>query len=318
MSHEITETDHMVSGNDILPWHGLGTVVSGLMTSTEVLAKAHLDWHVSKKSIQICGDKGKFGKGIKDHFATVRDDTGDPLGIVGKIYTPIQNSDGLNILDPIIGKDAVYETAGSLRGGRVVWFLASLKKEYFLSVKGGSDKMKQYFLVYISHDGTKPASVRFVSTRVVCMNTLSCALGEAPALVSIRHTKNYQEKMEEVTRIVGLADQHAREFEKVYAQLANTSVTETQAKDFTRAIFPGEAAQSIKLQDQLFSLFQRGVGNQGKTRADLLNAVTEFESHHKAVRAKTPEAIAASRFENNLFGYGLTVQAKALDLLMAN
>lgn len=309
MSHELTETDHMVSGSGIVPWHKLGTVVDGLMTSEEVLAKARLNWKVVKQPIQIVA-----GKVIPNEFATVREDTGEPLGVVGKVYTPIQNTDGLNILDPVIGKDAVYETAGSLRGGKIVWFLASLKKEYFLGSK--SDKMKQYFLVYLSHDGSKPVSVRFVSTRVVCMNTLSAAVGEASALVTIRHTKNYQEKVEEAHRLVGLADMHAREFEKVFAQLSKSKMGEEKAREFTRNIFPGEAKQSKDMQEQLFGLFRNGIGNEGKTKMDALNAVSEYISHHKRVRAKSPEAIAASRFENALFGYGLTIEQRALELLM--
>lgn len=309
MSHELTSTDHMVSGNNEIPWHKLGTVVDGLLTSEEVLLKARLSWKVIKKTIQVAG-----GKAIPNHFATVREDTNEALGIVGKIYTPIQNTDGLAILDPVIGKDAVYETAGSLRGGKIVWFLASMKKEYFLGSK--DDKMKQYFLVYLSHDGSKPASVRFVNTRVVCMNTMSCALGECQALVTLRHTKNYKDKIDEVHRIVGLADRHAREFETVFANLKATKMTETAAKDFTKLIFPGEAKQSVDMQDGLFNLFRSGIGNEGKTRADMMNATTEYVSHHKKVRAKSAEGAAASRFENAFFGYGLTVENKALELLL--
>jgi phage/plasmid-like protein (TIGR03299 family) len=309
MAHELTESDHMVSGNGIIPWHSLGTIVQGLMTSEEVLAKARLNWNVVKKTIQVAG-----GKAIPGKFATVREDTNEALGVVGKVYTPIQNTDGLNILDPVIGKDAVYETAGSLRGGKIVWFLASLNKEYFLGSK--DDKMKQYFLVYLSHDGSRPASVRFVNTRVVCMNTLSAATAEARPLVTIRHTKNYQDKVNEVHRIVGLADQHAQEFEKIFASLRNTKMSESEAQKFTKTLFPGEAKQSRDIQDQVFGLFRTGVGNEGKTRADMLNAVTEYISHHKTVRAKAPEAKAFARFENSLFGYGLTVGNDAAHLLL--
>ena len=263
----------------------------------------------SRRPIQVAG-----GKTIPNHFATVREDTNDVLGVVGKIYTPIQNTDGLDILDPVIGTEAAYETAGSLRGGKIVWFLASMKKDYFLGSK--DDKMKQYFLVYLSHDGSKPVSVRFVNTRVVCMNTLSAATNETPSLVTIRHTSNYASKVEQVHKIVGLADKHAQEFEKIFAQLSKQKMSETAARDFTKEIFPGEKKQSRDMQDQLFTLFKSGIGNEGKTRADALNACTQYVSHEKRVRAKTAEGIASARFENAMFGYGLTIEQKALELLL--
>lgn len=309
MPAEISAVDYMASGNNIVPWHKLGTVVDGLRTSEEVLAKARLNWEVKKMPIQVVG-----GKTIARQFATVREDTGDVLGVVGQIYTPIQNTDGLDILDPVIGKDAAYETAGSLRGGKIVWFLASMKKDYFLGSK--NDKMKQYFLVYLSHDGSKPVSVRFVNTRVVCMNTLSAATRETPALVTLRHTVNYASKLEQVQHIVGLADKHAQEFEKIFVTLSSKKMSETAARDFTKEIFPGDKKQSRDMQEQLFTLFKSGIGNEGKTRADAMNAVSEYVSSHKRVRAKTAEAVASARFENAMFGYGLTLEQKALELLL--
>lgn len=306
MSHEILENDHMVSANGVLPWHKLGTVVEGALTAEAALTQAKLNWEVTKKKIRVVD-----GKTFPDQYGIVRADTGEPLGVVGSRYTPIQNVDGLNILDPVIGDDAVYETAGSLRNGRIVWFLASLKKEYFLS--GKTDGLKQYFLVYLSHNGTKPVSVRFVSTRVVCMNTLSAALGEAKSMVVIRHTKNFKDKIEEAHRIVGLADRHAREFQKVYNQLQSVKMSETDATKFIEVWMPGEGKRVGNTRNKVLELFRNGIGNEGKTRADALNAVTQFLSHEKPVRAKRA---AESRFETNMLGYGIGLQTDAVNLLL--
>jgi phage/plasmid-like protein (TIGR03299 family) len=310
MSHEILENDHMVSANGIVPWHKLGTVVEGALTAEAALTQAKLGWSVTKKRIRVAD-----GKSFPHHFGIVREDTGEPLGIVGTRYTPIQNVDGLNILDPVIGDDAVYETAGSLRNGRIVWFLASLKKEYFLS--GKNDGLKQYFLVYLSHDGTKPVSVRFVSTRVVCMNTLSCALGEAKSMVVIRHTKNYKDRIDEAHRIVGLADKHAQEFQRVYSQLQSIKMNETDAKKFIEVWMPGDGKRVGNTRTKVFELFKGertgGIATEGRTRADALNAVTQFLSHEKPVRAKRA---AESRFETNMLGYGIGMQKAAVDLLL--
>ncbi len=41
----------MVSGSGQTPWHRLGTVVPGLLTSQEALETAHLEWTVHKVQI---------------------------------------------------------------------------------------------------------------------------------------------------------------------------------------------------------------------------------------------------------------------------
>ena len=67
----------MFSGGNVVPWHGLGTVVAGLLTSAEAIKAAHLDWTVEKRNLTTSD-----GKLLKDWVATVRTDTNDPLGIV--------------------------------------------------------------------------------------------------------------------------------------------------------------------------------------------------------------------------------------------
>jgi hypothetical protein len=42
MAHCITATDHMVSGNNTTPWHGLGTVLPGNISACEALSAARL------------------------------------------------------------------------------------------------------------------------------------------------------------------------------------------------------------------------------------------------------------------------------------
>ena len=51
MAHDLAQTasgEYMTAWAGSTPWHGLGTSVEGLMTTTEALQKAHLDWQVVK------------------------------------------------------------------------------------------------------------------------------------------------------------------------------------------------------------------------------------------------------------------------------
>jgi hypothetical protein len=57
--------------------------------------------------------------------AVVRADSHEVLGVVGSGFTPLQNAQALAWFDPWLASGLVtLETAGSLRGGRIVWALA--------------------------------------------------------------------------------------------------------------------------------------------------------------------------------------------------
>jgi phage/plasmid-like protein (TIGR03299 family) len=298
MAHEITKDDYMVSGNNVLPWHKLGLVVSGLLTARDALEKAKLNWEVKKEKIYT-GDMVE----IPDNFVMMRADTNKPLGIVGNRYSPIQNIDGLDILDPVIGKDAVYETAGSLRGGKIVWFLAKLSKEYFL--RGKDDRMNQYCLVYLSHD-----------VRCVCMNTVSAAIRGSKAEVNIRHTANYKDKISQAHEILKLADKHAQEFSSLMQNLDREVISPKDALKKLEFIFPGEGKRAENTRVEVFNLFNSGIGNSGRTKADLLNGITQFTTHERSTRVHEGVDEAEMKFESTMMGTGLKIQERALEVLM--
>ena len=66
-----------------------------------------------------------------EFVANVRTDTKAVLGVVGRRYRVFQNHEAFDFMDGLVGdKLAMYETAGSLHGGKRVWMMASIPKEY--------------------------------------------------------------------------------------------------------------------------------------------------------------------------------------------
>jgi phage/plasmid-like protein (TIGR03299 family) len=321
MAHGIMleKGDTMVSGNNLTPWHGLGTVVAGMLTAKECLTLAKLSWTVGKQPLFYrVGDKEYKAE---DSFAVVRNDTNASLGTVGARYTEIQNQDGLDILDPVIGDQASYETAGSLFGGKIVWFLAKVGKDW--AVNG--DKFGQFVLVYLSHDGTLAVTARFVTVRVVCANTLSAAISGVKAQVSIRHTKNFRDKVEEAHRVMKLQSIHSREFEKAMQKLAAEKVNEKAAWSFLNSLIPSEEKQERfateakgpeRARNEIFTLFREGKGNEGKSRYDLLNGVTEYVDHKRNTRIHGETNPLEQRFEATQLTTGAGMKEKAFQLLM--
>jgi hypothetical protein len=44
MASGILEHDFMFSGRGIVPWHGIGTVLDGVLTSDEAVRVSKLEW----------------------------------------------------------------------------------------------------------------------------------------------------------------------------------------------------------------------------------------------------------------------------------
>jgi len=128
MAHEIethgTQAAAIYARKDA--WHWLGTTVRDrAFTAEEAMTIGHLgDWDVRKVPLTANEVTEDGVTSIEaPGFATVRTNpfTGQPeaLGVVGGGYTPLQNEDHAEFLNLLADQSgAIFDTAGSLRGGR--------------------------------------------------------------------------------------------------------------------------------------------------------------------------------------------------------
>lgn len=197
MSAGIMENDWMFSGNGIRPWHGIGTVVEGAPTSDEAIRIAKLDWDVIQYPVVA------NGKEIPEHFANVRVDTNEAMGIVKSRYKIVQNREAFDFVDGIVGSDEIecrYETAGSLFNGRKIFLLVKLPNTNLLG-----DDIENYLFFTNSHDGSSALTAGISNVRVVCNNTLQMALEGAKRTWKCRHTINIDDKRKQAQEALGLA-----------------------------------------------------------------------------------------------------------------
>jgi phage/plasmid-like protein (TIGR03299 family) len=232
-------------------------------------------------------------------------------------------------VDKMIGSgQAAWDTAGSLAGGRVVFMQVELEGRLFLKSNPKDQTIKRV-LFFNSHDGSKALTGMITPVRVVCQNTLNAALGSHSNCFKIKHTKNYENKMDYAAKILGLASAYFDDLQTVMDTLDSKLVDKSYARGFVEALFPSAdekvAKRTESRRDEVFSLFSGGMGNNGRTGWDLYNAVTEYVDHHAAgrmtpTRVDKSEALAnveqEARFERAIFGSGATLKQKALDLLL--
>lgn len=287
MSHELFQNDHMVSAGNRVPWHKLGTLLADeSLTADQALKAAKLDWTVDAAEI-FDADMTP----IKGYKANRRSDDKTILSVTRSTWTPVQNEQLLGIAEALAqaGEGMDYqpriETAGSLRGGKIVWALVKVNEAKCLG-----SLHHQYLLLSNGHDGMRSVRGTLTDTRVVCWNTLSAAEATA-AQLRINHTKNVVIRLEDAVRALGWANEATKATFAIYKALAKVKLPTDKAVEFFQDLIPGADDKKNKKAnekvDKLVHLFKNGAGVEGVTVFDALNAVTDYVDHHRTFRDKS-------------------------------
>jgi phage/plasmid-like protein (TIGR03299 family) len=282
-----TASDGTVSLYSAVPaWHGLGQIIPGGMSSiSEVLELARIGFGVEKRAVRY-----SFGEELRtdpDHYVTVRDDSGDALGTVGRRYQIIQNRDLFVFLENLVNEHGViWESAGSLRGGRRVFVSMRVPQTVTIDQGGLDDEITLFLMAVNSHDGTSQAETVLTPWRPVCGNTERFALRDARARWGIRHTSGAMQRIQEARRTLGLTVQYADAFAAEETLLAHTGLAvddfhrvigdlwpvEEEATDRSRTIAANRA-------ERLDALFRSETSRSGRTAYAAERAITDYLDH---------------------------------------
>jgi phage/plasmid-like protein (TIGR03299 family) len=315
--------ESMFSAGDA-PWHRLGVRVEHELTSREAIETAGLSWRV--RTAPLVATTAEDGRGlahsdgaaVDGYRAVLRETDRHVLGVVGKRYCPIQNSDAFTFFDEVVGAgQAVYHTAGSLEGGKRIWILAKMKGEVRI---GHDDVIEKYLLLASSHDGSSALRMLPTPVRVVCQNTLNLALeGGVGEGVSIRHTATAGARMEQAARVLRVAHGYYDTFQIAAEQFANQRFSDEQMRALAVALYPDHetepSTRSKNVRDQLVSLFEGGIGHREHgiegTAWAALNAVAEHADHHRQVRSTHAASDAEAKLSSSWFGSGAALKRQA-------
>lgn len=188
-----------------VPWHGLGSTFEKGASVDEVLRAAKLDWTVEKLPL-VAETVNDTTVPLTEHFGLIRNRNGvlDPLGICGKEYTPTQNAEAFTFFTEFCESGGMtMETAGSLMGGRQIFGLARLNRNFALP---GDDLVESYLLLSHPHIWGKALVTMLTPIRVVCMNTLNYALRQGGPKFVMTHRTRFDIFMQnEAKKTLGLA-----------------------------------------------------------------------------------------------------------------
>lgn len=288
MAHKITKKDSLFSVRE-MPWHGLGVVLKKPPKTIEEAVKlSGLDWGVEQHPVfaQIDGKKVIMA-GFK---ANVRTDTHEALGMVSDRYKPVQNAQAFSWLASIFGSEMHFETAGSLMGGRRTWVLMKIPE--FVQV--GGDPIGQYAFISNGFDGNTSVTTAMTPIRIVCANTLICALHLAKGknerrTYVIRHLGDMEGKIKEARNVLQITIDYYKALKVVGDGLAKAKITDKKVDQILKLVIPiddseGDRAQENKTMARLDiqRIFQ-GEGGAGDTRGNaagsywcLYNSIVEW------------------------------------------
>src|SRR5210317_1677865 len=222
------------------PWHGLGVPVSNDLTPVQMMEKAGLDWKVRELESFVDFDGKRLPTGQK---SLVRETDGRILTNVGENWNPVQNETAFEFFSEyVMSGDMEMHTAGSLKGGQVVWALAKVKESFEL-FKG--DTVDSYLLFSNPHQYGKSIDVRFTPIRVVCNNTLSLSLGmQADRSVKIGHRVEFNPS--EVKEALGIATEKLATYREMAEYLGSKRFTMDKLIEYYNTVYPRTSDKRVQ------------------------------------------------------------------------
>ena len=256
-------------------WHGLGTVFTEEKSTQEMLEAAYLhNWNVRLEAIPYPADYNV----ISPSYMVLRDNPFgqgiDVLSTVGDRYRVLQNEELFYFGDALLDGGR-WETAGSIKDGRVVFGSLALERETVLDPNGVSDVVKSYLLVHTSHDGSTAVQASITPVRVVCQNTLNMALQGVKQSFKIRHTQTVGGKVVAAREALALANTYLDKFDKEAQALIATEITKAKFDKIVEAVYPRPEKDA------------KGALKKWETKIDLIEEIYSSETVNGAGVANT-------------------------------
>jgi phage/plasmid-like protein (TIGR03299 family) len=314
MAHEIEMVDGKAqmaySGN--VPWHGLGVKVPADLTPEQMLEAAGLDWEVRKINAYALDDQNDDAMYDIGKSALIRSSDGKMLDVVSNDWNPVQNQTAFDFFDEYVrAGDMEMHTAGSLKGGQIVWGLAKIKESFELF---GGDQIDAYLLFSNFHKYGFSTDVRFTPIRVVCNNTLTLSLNsKVERMVKISHRKQFNPG--NVKEMLGIATDKLIKYKEMAAFLGSKKAKGEDIVEYFCRVFPVSGSNENKTKeisknaqiaiDILHT--QPGAEYAQGTWWQTFNSVTYLTDHLAGRSADT-------RLTSSWYGNNKNLKTKALEL----
>lgn len=294
MAHEI-ET---IAFANATPWHGLGNRVDPNVSIEEMLVAAGLDWEVKLRPLYAQALDGSMIK-LPLRRALVRSSDNKVFTVTGDLWKPVQTKEILEFFREYTETGgAKLETAGSLRGGKTIWALASIQEGFTIN---RTDVTKGYILLTSHNEVGKATTVHTTRVRVVCANTMAAATHGNKAQYSQNHLSKFNMSAAKETVQLAKAQMHQAHLDaetlnnmkmsrfdtvRFLAQFFQPTPEGVKQDAFITQLLNSPNEQNKKLQTVLQSV-DSAPGAQPETAWGILNGITHWADHVAGTKSDT-------------------------------
>lgn len=297
-------------------WHSFANKVFNqdeAVTTSQMLDGAKLsNWNVRLQP--VAEHLPENWNSLKDNQLVIRnnpytDGQTDVLSVVGSRYKVVQNEELFSFADNLHdgNQDVYWESAGSLKGGNVVFGTMAIPRTIVLDPTGANDETKLYLIVWTSHDGSVAVQSAITPVRVMCQNTLNLAMKRAKQSFKIRHTQTVDGKIAQAREALGLTFAYADEFEREAQELFAIEVNDKKFSQIINTMYPKPEKDSkgslkkwenkVVLLDELYHNSPTNANIKG-TAWGVVNALTERLDYYRTARKNGDTLMAgASGFD---------------------
>lgn len=318
MAHELSfkeagQAEMAYAARDGACWHQLGQAMPDDADLDVWSREAGFDWEILTSPVFY---NTGVSKAFEGQQVLYRSDTEAPLSIVSDKFKIVQPREVVDFFRDLVAFDGMrVSTMGMLFGGNKFWAMVDTGREFSI----GNDKVTGNLVLTTGVDGLSATKVLSTAIRIVCNNTLSWAASSSTHSRTHSRTTHRQEfNPEMVKQHMGLFDDQWEVFRKNVQALDGFTVKSNQARDFYFNLVrkpnldaddqPYTVAKQV---DELMAKFRKGIGNNGETAWDMVNAVTEYVDHENGKRKMMDR-----RVDSSLMGAGNTLKTKAFSKVL--
>lgn len=278
-------------------WHQLAEPIpEGVSDIDTVLDLAGLNYRVEKRPVIYRNPVTGLMEPQEGAFHTHRLDTGKALGIVGNVFEPLQNREGFEFLEALVGKfGVIWESAGALRDGARTFVAMRLPEAIVIDRGGVADEIIPFVVALNSHDGTGKFECIVTPWRPICGNTERFAVRDAVVRWGARHTMDVRNKVSEaqytLAKTVRYFEQFAAEEELLAQQEFKQAELEKLVNEVWKEIDEDSSQRAITMRKKLLATLEpmhaANVATLGETAYAAERTITEWADWKRNVSPRS-------------------------------
>ena len=278
-------------------WTNIGANITKATTVEEALKLSHLDYTVEKVPVYL-----ENGTPIPGAFCTKRENSDMTYGVVGKEFSIIQNIEGFDFINALVGEGLTFLKAGENR--KMVWIIGQLPT---IDILG--DKVTPHVIFQNSHGGNTTLKATIAPLRIICQNQFNLTFRKADNKISLRHTSSIKDRLHTAETVLAQNSIYLDEFKKKAEEMASAKVSKAKVDSFLDTIFEVKAdfnpTQTKNMEEKRtrFLAAYQAEDNQNfiGTQWGLVNAYTDYVTH-KPLKKDTPTALENHFIKSTLKG----------------